>query len=691
VAAESPAISDAPSLPLRSVSNRARASVVLIGFALAALVAIALAVNWRARPSTAAAPTATPTQELPADVTVVLPADVAASAEDAWLRLGVMDLLATRLREAGVKVLPSDNVVRLLPAGTRRNDAITLLRRLSARGTLIASVVRRTGALWIVRAELLDAGGANTADEAQSENVIDAARTVADRLLLRLGKPAGGALPDHRELSEAELLQRIDATRLAHQAAAARALIDAAPTPLQRTLPVRVRRAQIDLDLGNSEVARQQLDALAGETSAEADPLTLARIQRSLAIALSRLGQADAALRACDSGIALLEGHDLPDEVARTFNTRGIVHLTREEYDLASQDFARARIAANLAVDSLLLAQIDGNESNLQALQGRYAEVVATQQRIGQRFERFGMIDEYVMSLINQGSAEITLLRPLDALDTSSRMMALLARVQNAAIRLQGYLERANALELNGRLGEQRAILDRAVEEADNESLTGERALARAGLARVELAEGQPAAALTSARQALSALPAPTYNAHRSGVWLTLVRSLQALGRRDEAASEARAFAAWAATSNDDSVAVFAHLAEAEQAANERRADAARAAYEQTLGIARRWSAPDVVREVVTSYGRFLIDQGDLAKAGTIIGLVASHADVDFDAAVLQAQLYRALGQAEAADGAVAQARRLAGERVLPAALLAAPALVTQKSSSGKGSDTRLE
>jgi hypothetical protein len=41
---------------------------------------------------------------------------VGAGEEWAWLRLGLMDLIAARLRHAGQPVVPSDNVVALLRA-----------------------------------------------------------------------------------------------------------------------------------------------------------------------------------------------------------------------------------------------------------------------------------------------------------------------------------------------------------------------------------------------------------------------------------------------------------------------------------------------------------------------------------------------------------------------------------------------
>jgi len=663
-----------------------------IAFALLLAAVAYVASSRQAKP--ALDPALEPTvaaADRPVGVIAVLPAEVLASSDDAWLRLGLMDIIATRLATAGLAVLPSDNVVRLVPAGTRRDTALAALRGVTERSRLIVPVVRRSAAVWIVRAELIDAAGATHAVEAQADNVITAAGLLSDRLLEQLAQRVPAALTDAAHLSEAELLQRIDAARLARQPTQARALIDAAAPSLQQMAQVRLRRAQIDVDLGDSESAQQQLAQLAADVSAEADPLLHAFAQRSRCVALARLGRTDPAAQVCDEAIALLERRDLPGDLARAYNDRGIVHLIEEQYDLAGADFARAKIAANLAVDAVLLAQIEGNESNLQALQGRYAEVVATQQRIGRRFERFGMIDEYVNSLINESTAWITLLHPLDALDASNRAMALLAQVGHAGTRLLIYLERANALELSGRYAEERALLDRALQESGGDSFTAERGIAHASQARLELATGQAATALLLARQALAELVAPGSKVHRAGAWQTVVRSLDKLQRADEAATEMRALGAWAAASNDASVVLAARLVEAERAAVDQHAAQARSLFEEALGMAKRWSAPDILREVAGSYGRFLLAQGELEQAGTIIGLVSRYAEFDFDAALLQAELYRALNQEQAAASALAQARRLAGERALPASFAAGAAQVMPKSSSGNGLETKAQ
>jgi len=67
-----------------------------------------------------------------------------------------------------------------------------------------------------------------------------------------------------------------------------------------------------------------------------------------------------------------------------------------------------------------------------------------------------------------------------------------------------------------------------------------------------------------------------------------------------------------------------------------------------------------------------------------VIGLVARHAEHDFEPAVLQAQLYRALGRQDAAEAAVTQARKLAGEREIPVDL-------SLPASNGNSADVETE
>lgn len=662
-AAQQPAVVSVQAQPSR------RRYLLLAVAAVALAVAVALAWHrWHGAgqsPATAAPDAAS----LPAELTIVLPVDVAASPADAWLRLGLMDLIATRLRAGGLAVLPSDNVVRLVPAGASREDALAAVAGIAGRRRVVAAAVRRSGDDWIVHAELLTPDGRTSAVEAQARDAMSAAGLLADHILDRSGRRVADPAARVAPTSAAELVQRVDAARLAGDPAQVRALIEAAGTDLRELPEVQLRVALIDLRTGGFDAARVRLDALAARVPAESDALLHARIQSYLCIALARVGRLADGEQACSRAIALLETRNEPADLGRAYSDRGITRLLLRQLDAAAQDFARARIALNLAGDALQLARVDGNESNLDMQQGRYGEVIAIQQRIGERFRGFGMNNEVTASLNNQTGAHLELLEPLAALTTSDRAFALLGRITDASIRYDTRRQRAETLERNGRLAEARVLLDELIAETAGDELASERALARALEARIDLAGGEPSTALLLARQAVAALPAPPYADARADAWLVVLRSLHASGRVDEAAAELKTFAAATTAGDSPDVHLLVAIAQAEQAVAERRPDAARSLYRDALAAAQRWGVPAALARVTTSYGRFLLAQGDLPEAASVIGLVARHAERDFDCAVLQAQLYRALGRREAAEAAIGQARALAGERPLPADL----------------------
>ncbi|HEY6895448.1 MAG TPA: hypothetical protein VI258_14835, partial [Rhodanobacteraceae bacterium] len=96
---------------------------------------------------------------------------------------------------------------------------------------------------------------------------------------------------------------------------------------------------------------------------------------------------------------------------------------------------------------------------------------------------------------------------------------------------------------------------------------------------------------------------------------------------------------------------------------------AAKAAYERALAMAEARGQPNDVGSVTASFGPWLIAHGELHEAGDVIGRVAPWAERDYDAALAQVRLFHALGQPGPWSKAIAEARALAGERTIPAAL----------------------
>ncbi|HEY0233175.1 MAG TPA: winged helix-turn-helix domain-containing protein, partial [Dokdonella sp.] len=152
---------------------------------------------------------------------IVLPLQIDANSDQAWLRLGAMDLIADRLREGGMTVLPSESVVALLQAAHAADPAV--LRRDTPNAWLVDGSFKPRDSQWVVELHANAADGTRIAVESVQAQPLDAAREAADRLLGRLGRahpppPAGGAPVQER-------LQRAQAAMLANDLDEARAIL----------------------------------------------------------------------------------------------------------------------------------------------------------------------------------------------------------------------------------------------------------------------------------------------------------------------------------------------------------------------------------------------------------------------------------------------------------------------------------
>lgn len=646
--------------------RRARAGAFL---ALLALGAIAAAWWWRhdiapadGSPGSLGAPGGA--AAAPHDAIAVLPARIVAREEDDWLRLGLMDLLATRLRAAGVAVMPSDSVVRAIAGAADDDDAE---HRLSGVGlhSLARPAVRRSGDDWTVRVDLVDAGGRRRVAQGEGRSAIAATDAAARDLLALLGRatPGDGAPTD---LDLTELLQRTDAARLSENLDLARKLIADAPPDLRDLPEVRERAIRIDLRAGRFDDARHALDGLLQRVTAEADPVMHARLLENLCVANLRSGRLDDARAACDEAIRLLDGRDEPIALGRAYNDRGILEARQGHADAALADFSHSRVALTLGGDPLLMAQLDGNESTVQMAQGRPAEALPALDRAAELFHRFGMVNEFAVSVVNQIGAHLQLLQPVDALKAGDAAWAMRARITDPQVRDAFEAARADSLAANGRLAEARTVLDAMIHRDDPHADPAQTARGRQVEARLDLAAGEAGTAAVLAQQAVDGLAGPGDEADRADAWLTLLRARR-VSDPDAGKADVDAFLAWAGASTDPRVRVRADLARAERAVAARDDAAATMAFDAALaGSAGR---AELVAEVAIAYGNVLLADGRVDAAAVIAGRVARAAEQDFDCALLQVRLYRALGREVAWRGALAHARGLAGERPIPEAL----------------------
>jgi hypothetical protein len=155
----------------------------------------------------------------------------------------------------------------------------------------------------------------------------------------------------------------------------------------------------------------------------------------------------------------------------------------------------------------------------------------------------------------------------------------------------------------------------------------------------------------------------------RLAAWLVAIRALRATGDAGAAAERTAQLVDWSASQRQPAADVYARLATAEQRLWEQREDDAAREYRAALEQATRAGVPADVGMVAASHGRHLLARGDLKEAIAVVGQVARWANQDYGCALLQLRLHAALGERQAWARSLANARRLAGERTVPADL----------------------
>jgi tetratricopeptide (TPR) repeat protein len=316
-------------------------------------------------------------------------------------------------------------------------------------------------------------------------------------------------------------------------------------------------------------------------------------------------------------------------------------------------------VQALRAGDPLAASRIDANLGQLEMDRDRPAQALQYLAQAARDFERYGAVNELVTARSSLVGVNLRLLRPQAAWEQSERAWALRERIRDPAQLGTLTLDRAEVLLRLGKLGAARALLDapsaRNVPPGD---------IQRRGFLLMEATwrGGETPTALHMVNGILQT-SAPGAGP-RLQAWLRL-RQRQ-IGLRADAPPlpwplDLRA-PAWMAT--------LARAVAERQAGHEAAADAA---YQEALRVVESAGVPEDVLETVADYAPWLIERGRLAEASALVGRVAPWAEQDFDAAVLQWQLYQALDQDALAGRALVHARALAGERPLPNGMTESP------------------
>jgi DNA-binding winged helix-turn-helix (wHTH) protein/tetratricopeptide (TPR) repeat protein len=599
---------------------------------------------------------------------IVLPAMVDAPADWAWLRFGLMDLVANRLRSGSLRTAPSESVVALLKQRTATDgDALLADPSLASVAALrVLPRVRFDQGKWTVQLDVVGAQSKLLVD-AESNDPITAAREAANRLLIKLGHATGAAGGPQSSPMVDDLLQRSGAAMLADQLDQARSLIEEAAPELRDAPPVQQRMAQIELRSGEYDAVERRLLALVDRISPKSDPALRARALITLASAYVRRDQFEKADEAYAEAIALRGDAKDPEVLGIAYLGRGIVLAERSRFDDAVAELGRARIELETAGDPLGVAQVDVNLGDFQAMRHRPADALPMLENAARQFGQLGAREGLVYALISVSAMQRELLDPTAALATTDRIWPPESHTSNPRMQWKATLARAAALAAMGRLGEAQALIERIRTGSDPQRDAAVRAQNEAIAAEVAMRRGDLSEA---ARLAGGALTPSLRDSDKSLYTQTLLLETSALqGARDipRASASAGRLRAWAAESGDDWTKLHATLADARQAWIENRRDAALQAFAAAMQVAARLAIPDDLVGVGAAYADALIDIGHIDEARSVAGRIAPWADRDARAAFTQVRLYRALGSGDAERNARRVAVRLAGEGKLPA------------------------
>lgn len=601
----------------------------------------------------------------------VLPVAVSAAPTDAWLRLGLMDLMSHHLRDGGIAVVPSESVVRVVNQERVLDDGA--LRAAIGAGSLVASTLRKVDTTYLLHMEVTDIKGGRRELEVSGADPLVVAREAANRLLAILGKPVQMDPATVSDLSLIELVQRIEASMLVGDVAAARLLIETA-TPEQQALPeLRLRSAQVDYWSGHFEIAYEKLTALRAAVGPGFDFALRARTLSNLGSSARHLGDWAAAGSAFDEAIALMDGRDDPVRLGQLYIARGINYSEQGQYSEAIDDFSLARTVFQSAGDEFQLTMVEYCEAFIENHRHRPLAALAIFEKVARRFEEFGAITEQASARSNQIATEHDLLRHLDALATSERGLPLLEQLQHQLAREQVRMSRATALASVGRLEEARSLFAELANNLNTAEEARSLGMIRVEQAYVELQAGDAKAAYAMAWPVREVAAGADAVPIRARAWLIVVQSLAQMARVDEARVQAEQFVAWADTLGDETAALYSRAAEADATRAGGEYNAALSLYAIAMRLAERNAVPIDLAMIAIPYARALIAAGDLQRAGTVAGRISRYAEQDFGSALLQVELYHEMDEVEAWRAALEHARALAGERSISGKLKVPP------------------
>jgi DNA-binding winged helix-turn-helix (wHTH) protein/tetratricopeptide (TPR) repeat protein len=618
--------------------RRVRLAMLAAAASFAIVVALVAWMTWRGDRSADAA--------AQRDLLVVAPVSLPGGGGGAaWVRLGVMDYIAARLRDAGLTVLPSERVAGLVAErhGESPDALLRHLRKASGAEQLLQPEARRhDDGSWQLRLNL-DTDGTVQEFSGSGATPLAAADEATRRLLARLGRDAAASA---QPPAATERLQRFDAAMLEGDLAGARALIADAEPGSRADPAMQVRKGQLAFRAGDLDTASTIFSALQAQLDRLPQPVQAQALMGLGALAVRRGSYAEAEQRYAEA-LAVL-GPEGPQElIGNGFSGRGAARAAQGLHDLAASDLARARVALERAGDAPGVASVDTNLGLLESRSGKPASALQSFDRAIAVFERYGVRDGLAASLLGKARVQTMLADTPAALATAQRAWALTKSLENSVLIRSVGVQLADALRRSGRLAESKSLLDEVPDAPQPASLAPSHA-------QLALDRGDAARALA----VLATEPLDS-----GGTVLLLVRAT--LGAPADAATRRRAAAALEQTNPQDSDddAVERELGRALWQESADDAEGARAHFIAALARADVDGNVSARIAVLAEWLTATLRRAELDRATELAGQIAPYVEHDYRAAVAAAAYYRAVGDDHLRAAAEAHVRALAGER----------------------------
>lgn len=622
-------------------------------------------------------------------ITLVLPVTTRNDDGDsAWMRLGLMDLIADHLRLAELPVPQSEHAIALTlqsseaepSSGMPAPDGFPPAARV---GRVIQVQAERLDEGWRIELDALASDGSRHHQSAEDVDAVVAARRATDRLLAALGHLPAPAVASETALDER--LQRAQAALLTNELDTAHQILLSAEEPDRLDPRVRLRLAQIDFRAGRIDSAKTALDTLIDEPSS---PGLSARLRsqalRSRGSLHIRIGQDADAERDFD------RASELAPESAQTergwaLNGRAVARLILGRLDEAAADLGRARVYLERAGEVHGVLSVDNNMGLLELTRLRPAQAIAHSDQAARQFEALGTVNEALSAQSVAIEAHLSQLQWHEALAVNERGWNLRHRVHDPDMLLTLSVLRARILLGLGRLGEAAALLE-ASERSLAQAQAWNRAEQAAVVAELSLLTEDPINALGAVERALELQPMALHSGRRTRIALMALHLVGASATPPAAADDPSAGMAECERCTPISLAIseslrdideapepadrspYLLLASAENgAAQSGPIDQTDQRYQAALAAAEQRGLPAEIAAAADSYGRWLLAAGREADAAAVIGRIAPWSERDFDCAVAQVALFHAQGDVRAWSRALERAQRLAGERTIPA------------------------